>query len=287
MDMQKKATWYARKGLAVFPLATIEDGQCSCGRYDCGSPGKHPLGSIAPHGCLDATTDAQTIDQWFALYPDANIGIATGQRSGIVVIDVDEDHGGWDTIENLIDRNGELPETWVAQTGGGGGHFYFQAPPIDIRNSAGLLGPGIDIRGQGGYVVAPPSTHLSGTRYRWVDGNHPLGTELAPLPEWLYLRIAKSERMNGLRQASPLPLRLTAGIRNTWLASIAGTMRHRGCSADAINAALQVENTNRCEPPLGVREVERIAVSIERYPPAAQLTVNGHGHSLYAEVSHS
>lgn len=278
LDLGKYAQWYVRRGLAVLPLATIDDDRCSCGKADCTSPGKHPIGELAPHGCLDATVDEHIICQWWALYPDANIGIATGSASGIVVVDIDEDHDGWQTIENLTQRHGELPPTWMAATGGGGGHLYFELPACEIRNSAGLLGPGIDIRGQNGYVVAPPSVHISGTPYRWVDDSHPKTTAIASLPEWLFVRIAGSSRFDGSRNAAPLPERLSAGMRNSWLTSAAGTMRRRGFSAEAINAALQVENKERCDPPLGTKEVERIAASIERYSPVREpsLIVRNH-----------
>lgn len=271
MDMTKYARWYASQGLAVFPLATIEDGQCSCGKVGCGSPGKHPLGDLAPHGCKDATGELSSIEQWWSVYPDANIGIATGAISGILVIDIDEDHGGWQTLENLAAYHGELPITWTASTGGGGGHFYFRLPLREIRNSAGTIGAGIDVRGEGGYVVAPPSRHLSGYAYVWVDEWHPKRTPLANCPDWLIERMAG--RSNNT-QTKTLPERITAGQRNVWMASAAGMMRRHGFNSDAINAALQVENTQRCDPPLGTREIERIAISIERYQPYAEATVS-------------
>src|SRR5690606_7034194 len=120
------ARWYAKRGIPVFPCHTIEDGHCSCGK-PCHSPGKHPIGSIAPHGVLDATPDTATIDQWWAMYPDANIGIATGRVSGIVVIDIDPDKGGEDSWANLEGRFGAVDNTWIIETGSGGYHLYFDA----------------------------------------------------------------------------------------------------------------------------------------------------------------
>jgi len=159
----ERAIFYANKGLGVFPLFTIEEKGCSCGRLIwrgdgrpegphryCPSPGKHPVGNLVPQGVLNASTDIQLIREWWALYPDANIGIATGDLSQIVVIDIDIDHGGEQTLNNLENRNGELPPTWAVETGGGGVHLYFRMPDFDVRNSAGTIWPGIDVRAQRG-----------------------------------------------------------------------------------------------------------------------------------------
>ena len=170
-DLSAVARGYARRGWAVFPLHTVEDGRCSCGKPSCGSPGKHPLADLAPHGVLDATTDPMAVAQWWALFPDASIGVATGTSSGVVVLDVDDDAGGWDSLDRLQDRHGELT-TWAAATGGGGVHLYFHAPAgVSVRSSASAVAPGIDVRGDGGYVVAPPSPHASGEAYRWSEAS--------------------------------------------------------------------------------------------------------------------
>lgn len=104
-----------------------------------------------------ATCDEAMLTGWFDNYPDANIGIACGQRSGIVVLDVDAGHGGYESLTKLIEKYGALPETPVSKTGSGGEHIIFKYPAgVDIRNSAGKLGPGLDVRANGGYIVAPP-----------------------------------------------------------------------------------------------------------------------------------
>lgn len=263
MTISERVQIYAeRYGFAVFPLYTIQDG-CSCGKRGCTSPGKHPIGGLAPQGVNNASTDLQTIREWWSLYPDANVGIATGDASGVVVLDLDDRHGGIATVEHLEARNEELPRTWVVETGGGGLHVYFRMPAADVRNSAGAIGPGVDVRGSGGYVVAPPSTHASGTPYRW--STRPDKMQLADVPDWLLERMAPG----GSRTASApaLPHRIKEGERNVVLASAAGTMRRRGFCEAAILAALLIENTRRCAPPLSSGEIERIAKSIERYPP--------------------
>lgn len=265
----KRAVFYARQGFAVFPLYTIEDGRCSCGK-ECPSPGKHPIGSLVPQGCNNASSDPRDVEQWWAVYPDANIGIATGDVSGVLVLDVDLE--GTDTLANLERLYGDLGPTWSVATGSGGMHLWFRMPNVDIRNSASAIGPGLDVRGNGGYVVAPPSIHLSGNRYRWAEGWHPTKVDLAEVPEWLLKKMAP---VQSLRAANPLPNIIKEGMRNTWMASAAGAMRRKGFGEAAILAALRVENRVRCTPPLDDRELERIARSIERYAPAPTFTAGG------------
>lgn len=256
------AARYARHGFAIFPAHTIEAGRCTCGDSRCTSPGKHPIGQLVPHGVSEATTDEQTAMQWWTGWPDANIGLATGDPSGIVVVDIDLP--GMDTITNLERIHGDLSPTWAVETGSGGIHLYYRMPNADIRNSAGAVGPGIDIRGTGGYVIAPPSLHLSGRQYQWQDGWNPRKVQMAQLPDWLLKKMIPV----GVKQAPPIPAVLKEGVRNSWLASGAGTMRRRGFSESAILAALKAENRARCKPPLDEGEVERIARSIHRYEPA-------------------
>lgn len=261
------------KGFAVFPIFTIEDGRCSCGQDRCSSPGKHPIGSLVPQGVLNADTDPQVIREWWSLYPDANIGIATGDASGVVVLDIDEEHGGGQTLATLEERFGQLPNTWCVLTGGGGYHFYYRMPSLDIRNSAGSIGPGIDVRGNGGYVVAPPSVHISGTPYKWSPLLHPKSIDLADVSGWLRERMVP--RFSGSSETKVMPKKIKEGERNNWMASIAGTMRRKGFCADAIYAAIAIENRRRCEPPMDDREVRRIANSIERYQPEVVLRMHG------------
>lgn len=268
-SVHKKARFYCRQGFAVFPLHTIDDGACSCGKA-CASPGKHPIGSMVPQGCTNASSEVADVDQWWAVFPDANIGIATGDASGIVVLDVDTE--GLDTLANLERIYGDLDPTWSVQTGSGGMHLYYRMPNADVRNSASSIGPGLDVRGNGGYVVAPPSLHLSGSRYRWSEGWHPSKVALADVPEWLLRKMVPAQ---ALRATQPLPKVIKEGMRNTWMASAAGAMRRKGFGEDAILAALRVENRARCSPPLDDRELERIARSIERYAPAPAFTAGG------------
>jgi Bifunctional DNA primase/polymerase, N-terminal len=124
------------------------------------------------------------IAEWFRCWPDANIGVVTGEISNLIVLDIDPKHGGDASLERLQQRFGSLSATVEAVTGGGGRHLYFAHPGGLTRNRAGLV-QGIDLRGDGGYVVAPPSIHPSGRPYAWVSGLSPDEITLAPLPRWV------------------------------------------------------------------------------------------------------
>ena len=155
---------YAARGWQVFPLHSSINGRCSCGKPDCQSPAKHPR---TPNGLRDATTDVDAITDWWTAWPEANIGIRTGQVSGIVVLDIDAAKGGLESWAELQDLHGRV-DTLLCRTGGGGMHLYFQAPPdMQLKSGSGEIAPGIDTRAEGGYVVAPPSLHISGQRYQW------------------------------------------------------------------------------------------------------------------------
>lgn len=164
--MQSAALWYARNGIPVFPLHfPTQGGGCSCGKQDCDSPGKHPR---TKHGLKDATTDPARIKAWWRERPDANIGIPTGAVTGFLVIDCDPRNGGPTDRAELIRRFGPIPETAEATPGGGGRHWYFRYPGGPVPK---LLALGIDLKGDGGFVVAPPSLHVSGKRYEWDVGD--------------------------------------------------------------------------------------------------------------------
>src|SRR5438552_7199591 len=122
---------------------------------------------------------------WFCGCPEAGIGIVTGTISRLVVVDIDVRHGGDGALEHLEREHGRLPTTVECLTGGGARHLYFAHPGgLVVRNKVGLA-PGLDLRGDGGYVVAPPSLHASGVRYAWVEDRRPDLTPLAPLPDWV------------------------------------------------------------------------------------------------------
>jgi len=169
---------YAQRGWRVIPIRPGE---------------KHPP---IPKWQEAATTDTETIVTWWTgPYTNHGIGIATGPASGIFVLDIDDKEGqrGYDTLADLEEQHGPLPETLTVITGSGGNHLYFAYPEHQtIRNDAGRrLGSGLDIRGEGGQVVAPGSTHPNGTTYEFdLDTEH---LTPAPAPEWLLQLLQEPE----------------------------------------------------------------------------------------------
>lgn len=253
-SMLQAALELAAAGYKVFPCHTPRAaGHCSCARADCESPGKHPRNA---NGCTGATTDPNQIRDWWGKWSDANIAIATG--SNLVVLDVDPDKGG-------TSNGRDLPETIRSVTGSGGEHWYMQGDGERVPNSVELVGPGLDIRGDGGYVLAPPSLHKSGRRYEWDSGAAPV---LASAPKWL-LAAARSKRAR-LEVVEGMADAIVTGGRNDALAKLAGSMRRYGFGAPAITAALMQENAARCRPPLDEPEVRRIAEGMVRRYPAAE-----------------
>ena len=271
------ALYYARLGWPVFPLYWVDAGECSCSNPACSNVGKHPL---TKHGVKDATVDVQIIRVWWGEYPDANIGIATGAASGIVVLDIDTQHGGEKSLSELEKNNGPLPDGPRVRTGGGGQHLYFKHSGGPVRNKVALC-QGIDVRGDGGYVVGPGSNHLSGKRYIWQYGMTPAKLPLPTIPDWLKRLISTGPVTPDPPDADAIPQRQ----RNSTLTSFAGTMRKRGMSPATIEIALLHENRLRCKPPLDDGEVSRIAASIGRYAPgdnvlSDSLQSSGAGTSL-------
>ena len=179
--LREAALSYAQRGWRVFPLHGIVNGTCTCGRSDCSSAGKHPL---VLRGLYEATTDVSKIDDWWRRWRSANIGIATGAISGIVAIDVDLPTA-LGSLERLTEQ--ELPTTLTGLTGGGGIHLIYASDDGGLGNSAGRLPgiedelPGVDLRGNGGYIVAPPSVHRSEGIYGWLEAESPI----ASAPTWL------------------------------------------------------------------------------------------------------
>lgn len=163
---------YISRGWHIFPLHSIENGRCTCGRKDCSTAGKHPR---TADGLKSATADAQKIEEWFSTTaPAANIAIATGKVSNLTVYDIDigDDKNGADTWIAALGEAGE-PRTLMAKTGSGGMHVFFKYNSA-LKTRVNALGDGVDIRNDGGYVVAAPSIHKSGRNYEWIDAAVPL-----------------------------------------------------------------------------------------------------------------
>ena len=247
-DLLDAALGYARRGWPVLPLEPN---------------GKAPL---VEHGVLDASKDPTVISEWWERWPDANIGIACGAVSGLVVLDIDGSDG-----ELALTDFGNPPSPVVLTSKGR--HVYFEHPGQAVKNAVAVR-PSLDVRGDGGYVVAPPSVHWSGAVYQWDDDNAlGLATPLAPLPSKLVkLVTAENGRRPTLQQrthGAELPAAVEQGTRNDKLFRFGCRLRAEGCSPDELEAALLVTNS-RCEPPLPEDEVRRIAASCAKYEPGKQ-----------------
>lgn len=216
---------YAKRNWAVIPCyASQYGGHCGCNNLNCSSVGKHPRTN---NGFKDASTDIQQIQHWWTQWPESNIGIITGQQSGLVVLDVDGDVGH-ESLCNLIQLHGPLPNTLTAITGRGQ-HFYFSYPEgHSIKNSAGKIGKNLDIRADGGFVIAPPSRHASGHEYQWEDES------LSPalLPSWL-LKLITSPNLNNIKTHQAT----TVAPNNQFLQNACEQIRHatEGSRNDTLN----------------------------------------------------
>jgi len=244
--MHAAALQLAQKGLAVFP---------------CQPRGKEPACDTGLHA---ATTDVERINWWWRAFPDLNIGVATGAASGVFVLDIDGEDGEGSLLK-LETEHGALPPTVEAITGKGR-HCYFRTSK-KISNSAGQLGVGLDVRGDGGYVIAPPSIHPSGRAYAWsVDTTR----DFAAAPDWLLTMVATAK--GGAKTGKPLehwhtvliePIR--NGQRNATLASICGKLVHCGVrDVILLYDLVMCVNIARCEQPLSPSEVETIVISVMR-----------------------
>jgi putative DNA primase/helicase len=187
--------------------------------------------------------------------------------SGFDVLDVDPRHGGDESLAKLEAEHGKLPDTVEALTGGGGRHILFKHRE-GVRSSAGHL-PGLDVRGDGGYVVVAPSIHETGREYAWEASSQPGEVELSEWPVWLLQAL---QNTNGKVNGGPDSGKIQEGQRHVSLMRWAGSMRRPGMSEEAIAAALLVENAARCEPPLSEPEVGDVARSACRYEPAIPAT---------------
>jgi hypothetical protein len=246
-DSANAAERYLARGWSVLPLRPRE---------------KRPL---VPWAHLQNERPSRDdIAEWFQRWPDANIGIVTGEISRLIALDVDPKHGGDAALERLERQYGPLSATVEAATGGGGRHLYFAHPGGLVRNRAGLA-QGIDLRGDGGYIVAPPSLHPSGRPYEWVAGRTPDEIPLAPLPRWLIAPIQGSRVGRSLSDWRRLVREgVTEGQRNSSVASLSGHLLWHGVDSDVALELLLAWNRLRCRPPLDDAEVAQVVASIAK-----------------------
>lgn len=281
----KAALEYAAHGWHVFPLhhprISSTSTKCSCGDDECGSCGKHPR---TTSGFKEASTDSAVIRNWWASWPSANIGIATGAVSGIVVLDVDVKDEGDKTLDSIIDEHGELPETVESSTGGGGAHVVFAHPGRTVKNSVGKNGwlhcKGLDIRGDGGYIVAPPSQHSSGVRYAWNRGFAPGECSTSAMPAWLMAKLDASEYRPapspktstedaGLHWLGKALAKCNEGNRNDTGLWLATQLRDNGISESDAESIMgeYADRTPRGENPYTRREASATTRGVYGTPP--------------------
>jgi hypothetical protein len=241
---------YAKAGVKVFATWGIDgSGNCECGRESCDEAGKHPIGTLFRHGHKNATTDPAVIRKVWRKHPNANVAIVPDD--GLLVVDIDSPEA-----ERAIEALG-LPRTPGVKTNRGT-HLYLENPEGLAFNRP----EGVDVRQDGtGYVIAPPSRHMSGHRYRWL--RDPMVAADLVLSKTAPKAAAKVNFATARETISE-------GSRNSRLASLAGLLRHAGYETNAIAAALVGVNDEICRPPLAHHEVHKIATSIGRYESPAR-----------------
>lgn len=238
---------YLARGWSVLPLRAGD---------------KRPL--IAWEQLQNARPTAEQVADWFRRWPSANIGIVTGEISNLIVLDIDPKHGGDTSLERLERRFGPLPETIEVATGGGGRHLYFAHPGGMIRNRTGMA-QGIDLRGDGGYIVAPPSIHPSGHPYAWAEGRSPDDVMLAALPRWLLMPSSSGRARRSVADWRQLVREgVPEGQRNSTIASFAGHLLWHQVDPEVVLELLLAWNRMRCRPPLDDAEVAQVIDNIAR-----------------------
>lgn len=244
---------FAEQGFRIIPVRWInEEGECACPRgAECPSPGKHPVHREWPQV---ASSDRLTVANWWRSdgggtlsewWPQANIGIVTGRESRVFVLDVDNYNGGFQTLSGYERRHGALPVTRVHSTARGGTHYFFRHPGFTVRNSAAsVLGQGLDIRGENGFVVAPPSV----SKYGLYELEPVHDIEAAPAPEWLLAALRSYDKdQTGESVAGAMPTEATGAARRYVEAAVeAESSRMREARSGTRNDTL-----NQCAFSLG------------------------------------
>jgi putative DNA primase/helicase len=225
-----------------------------------------------------ATNNGEQLSAWFEEFPDCNWALATGAGSGIFVLDFDGEPGRKLFMDWIEQHGQDWAATRTVKTARGF-HLWYRWPEgNEIRNSAGKIALGVDVRGEGGYILVPPSVHPDGLRYEWLDS-----APIAEAPSWLLALAGRPQtalsnmvtrgHVDGQRT-------IPEGQRNSTLASLAGSMRRRGMSGQAIVQALLVHNREHCSPPLPNSEVEDVAASVARYAPSQAVEFSDAGNGM-------
>ncbi|MGZ4848601.1 MAG: bifunctional DNA primase/polymerase, partial [Halobacteriota archaeon] len=269
---------YARRRLPIVPLHGIIDGTCTCAKgSSCTSPGKHPIADLVPNGVKNATTNEEVIKGWFEREPMANIGVVTGPRSGIFLLEADIHDGvdGRKTLAELEAEHGPLPETLTARSGGGGAHYVFNYPSgYENAKWRRDIGPGVEIRASDDYYfVVAPSIHKSGRQYEWVDLNMPI----SDAPEWL-VELSRKDTIAAAKEhqiSRPLEM-VFPSQRHNAVVSLAGKLLSEGVNYEAAVEKCLAFNRNCCVPPKTDQDVVADVLDIySRYEPGTSFKIDG------------
>lgn len=283
-EQGQTALRYARSGWLVIPIWPVRQGVCSCGTACGKNAGKHPLSDLVRRGLHEASKDEAVVRRWWDRFPDANIGIVTGSLSGIFALDQDAKSGGETSLRELESQHVALPDTFTVQTPNGGQHLYFKHPGGHVRNSVSTIGTGLDVRGDFGYVVAPPSTLGENRAYVAVDPD----AAVVDAPAWLV------ELVTGARaEQDPLEIAgvlngVPEGQRDMALWRAACKLRAAGVPQDMADELVRAA-ARKCEPPfdeeLAASKVERAYQAYtQNYPTTdvgnSERLVDRHGDNI-------
>ena len=265
-EFKEAALQYAKLGLAVFPIIEKD---------------KKPL---TANGFKDATTDPAKIEEWWAIHPNANVGIATGDMSGgLVAIDMDidkeKDKDGYHSFLKWCDDNFLiLPDSWLSITGRGGYHLFFKSL-FPVPSKIGWL-EDVDIRANGGYIVAPPSIHPNGTRYQWEQ--EPSEYDLITTDDIDVEFIMNSVLVSNKSNTEPLkvPEEIPEGHRDEFMFKLACKYQAMGMSDSEMEAALKVANNERCKPPLSDKEIRQKLKQAQKYAKGDLVSISDHSATV-------
>lgn len=260
-ELGRAAVWYCEHGFNIIPVKPR---------------GKEPFAKVVPNGLHDCFDNPEDARKLWTRWPNLNVAIVCGKVSGnLVVLDFDEDDEkdvhGFDTLAEWEDEHGELPRTATAITGRGGMHYLYRASrPVHPSVNRDK---GVDVRGEGSYIVAPPSVHPNGSLYRWNAGEAPWEVEVAEADANVLAFVDDIQRNGGVDQDAPeyerftLPEHIKRGARDDTLYRYGCSLRSRGYPDDAIKSMLREANAERCIPPMDDDEIQRIVRQVCKKGP--------------------